>query len=209
MNKIISIGQAAKLLGVHVQTLRNWEKSGKLKPDSISPGGTRRYNSDTIMRISGKELPQIEKDDRVTIAYARVSSQDQKEDLKRQAQVLELYCAEHGYKYELITDLGSGMNYYKKGLTTLISRILDDGVKRLVLTHKDRLLRFGAELIFSICEAKGVEVVIINRGEEKASFEEDLAKDVQEIVTVFSARLYGSRSGKNRKIIEKLQESVK
>jgi len=209
MNKIISIGQAAKLLGVHVQTLRNWEKSGKLKPDSISPGGTRRYNSDTIMRISGKELPQIEKDDRVTIAYARVSSQDQKEALKRQAQVLELYCAEHGYKYELITVLGSGMNYYKKGLTTLISRILDDGVKRLVLTHKDRLLRFGAELIFSICEAKGVEVVIINRGEEKASFEEDLAKDVLEIITVFSARLYGSRSGKNRKIIEKLQESVK
>ena len=209
MNKIISIGQAAKLLGVHVQTLRNWEKSGKLKPDSISPGGTRRYNSDTILRISGKELPQIEKDDRVTIAYARVSSQDQKEDLKRQAQVLELYCAEHGYKYELITDLGSGMNYYKKGLTTLISSILDDGVKRLVLTHKDRLLRFGAELIFSICEAKGVEVVIINRGEEKASFEEDLAKDVLEIITVFSARLYGSRSGKNRKIIEKLQESVK
>jgi predicted site-specific integrase-resolvase len=209
MNKIISIGQAAKLLGVHVQTLRNWEKSGKLKPDSISPGGTRRYNSDTIMRISGKELPQIEKDDRVTIAYARVSSQDQKEELKRQAQVLELYCAEHGYKYELITDLGSGMNYYKKGLTALISRILDDGVKRLVLTHKDRLLRFGAELIFSICEAKGVEVVIINRGEEEASFEEDLAKDVLEIITVFSARLYGSRSGKNRKIIEKLQESVK
>ena len=209
MNKIISIGQAAKLLGVHVQTLRNWEKSGKLKPDSISPGGTRRYNSDTIMRISGKELPQIEKDDRLTIAYARVSSQDQKEDLKRQAQVLELYCAEHGYRYELITDLGSGMNYYKKGLTSLINRILGDGVKRLVLTHKDRLLRFGAELIFSICEAKGVEVVIINKGEDQASFEEDLAKDVLEIITVFSARLYGSRSGKNRKIIEKLQESVK
>ena len=209
MNKIISIGQAAKMLGVHVQTLRNWEKSGKLKPDSISPGGTRRYNSDTIMRISGRELIQIEKDDRVTIAYARVSSQDQKEDLKRQAQVLELYCAEHGYRYELITDLGSGMNYYKKGLTSLINRILGDGVKRLVLTHKDRLLRFGAELIFSICEAKGVEVVIINSGEDKASFEEDLAKDVLEIITVFSARLYGSRSGKNRKIIEKLQESVK
>ena len=209
MNKIISIGQSAKMLGVHVQTLRNWEKSGKLKPDSISPGGTRRYNSDTIMRISGRELIQIEKDDRVTIAYARVSSQDQKEDLKRQAQVLELYCAEHGYRYELITDLGSGMNYYKKGLTSLINRILGDGVKRLVLTHKDRLLRFGAELIFSICEAKGVEVVIINKGEDKASFEEDLAKDVLEIITVFSARLYGSRSGKNRKIIEKLQESVK
>ena len=150
MSKIISIGQAAKLLGVHVQTLRNWERTGKLKPDSISPGGTRRYNQDKILQITGKELPEIEKDERITIAYARVSSHDQKADLQRQAQVLELYCAEHGYKYELITDLGSGMNYYKKGLTTLIHKILENNVRRLILTHKDRLLRFGAELIFSI-----------------------------------------------------------
>lgn len=88
------------------------------------------------------------------------------------------------------------MNYYKKGLTSLISKVLNGEVKRLVLTHKDRLLRFVAELIFSICEVKGVEVVIINSGEEKSSFEEDLAKDVLEIITVFSARLYGSRSKK-------------
>lgn len=208
MSKIISIGQAAKLLGVHVQTLRNWERTGKLKPDSISPGGTRRYNQDKILQITGKELPEIEKDERITIAYARVSSHDQKADLQRQAQVLELYCAEHGYKYELITDLGSGMNYYKKGLTTLIHKILENNVRRLILTHKDRLLRFGAELIFSICEAKGVEVVILNKGEEKASFEEDLAKDVLEIITVFSARLYGSRSRKINRIIEQLRDNI-
>jgi predicted site-specific integrase-resolvase len=208
MSKIISIGQAAKLLGVHVQTLRNWEKSGKLKPDSISPGGTRRYNQEKILQLTGKELPNIEKDERITIAYARVSSHDQKADLQRQAQVLELYCAEHGYKYELITDLGSGMNYYKKGLTALINKILENNVRRLILTHKDRLLRFGAELIFSICEAKEVEVVILNKGEEKASFEEDLAKDVLEIITVFSARLYGSRSRKNKQIIEKIRDNI-
>ena len=208
MSKIISIGQAAKLLGVHVQTLRNWERTGKLKPDSISPGGTRRYNQDKILQITGKELPEIEKDERITIAYARVSSHDQKADLQRQVQVLELYCAEHGYKYELITDLGSGMNYYKKGLTTLIQKILENNVRRLILTHKDRLLRFGAELIFSICETKGVEVVILNKGEEKASFEEDLAKDVLEIITVFSARLYGSRSRKNKRIIEQLRDNI-
>jgi predicted site-specific integrase-resolvase len=208
MSKIISIGQAAKLLGVHVQTLRNWERTGKLKPDSISPGGTRRYNQDKILQITGKELPEIEKDERITIAYARVSSHDQKANLQRQAQVLELYCAEHGYKYELITDLGSGMNYYKKGLTTLIHKILENNVRRLILTNKDRLLRFGAELIFSICEAKGVEVVILNKGEEKASFEEDLAKDVLEIITVFSARLYGSRSRKNKRIIEQLRDNI-
>ena len=207
MNKIIPIGQAAKILGVHVQTLRNWEKSGKLKPDSISPGGTRRYSLEHILSLSGKTLP-VQTDNRYTVAYARVSSPDQKEDLKRQSQVLELYCAEHGYEYELITDLGSGINYYKKGLTSLINKILNNEVKRLVLTHKDRLLRFGAELIFSICEAKGVEVVIINRGEDKPSFEEDLAKDVLEIITVFSARLYGSRSKKKRKLLEKLKEAA-
>jgi len=74
-----------------------------------------------------------------------------------------------------------------------------------VLTHKDRLLRFGSELIFSLCEQFGTEVVIINRTED-ASFEEDLAKDVLEIITVFSARLYGSRSHKNKKVVEELRE---
>ena len=77
-----------------------------------------------------------------------------------------------------------------------------------MITHKDRLLRFGVELIFSVCEIKGVEVVIVNKGEE-ASFEEDLAKDVLEIITVFSARLYGSRSKKNQKLINGMKKAVK
>ncbi|MGN1392557.1 MAG: IS607 family transposase [Succinivibrionaceae bacterium] len=208
MNKIISIGQAAKILGVHVQTLRNWERAGRLVPDSVSPGGTRRYNLDKIVSISGKEIP-IKADNRYTIAYARVCSHEQKEEMDRQVQVLELYCSEHGYKFELIKDFGSGINYYKKGLSTLINKIINDEVRRLVITHKDRLLRFGSELVFSICEAKGVELVIINNGDEPSSFEEDLVKDVFEIITVFSARLYGSRSKKNKKLIDNLQNCVK
>ncbi len=100
------------------------------------------------------------------------------------------------------------MNYYKKGLTKLIDLILDNQVQRLVLTHKDRLLRFGAELIFSICEAKNGEVIIINQGDEAPSFEEELVKDVLEIITVFSARLYGSRSKKNKKLISDLEKVV-
>ncbi|EJB35706.1 inosine-5'-monophosphate dehydrogenase [Helicobacter pylori NQ4044] len=108
----------------------------------------------------------------------------------------------------MIQDLGSGMNYYKKGLTKLLNLILDNQVKRLVLTHKDRLLRFGAELVFSICEAKEVEVVIINKGDENVRFEEELAKDVLEIITVFSARLYGSRSKKNKKLLDEMQEVI-
>ncbi len=123
-------------------------------------------------------------------------------------QVLELYCSKLGFDYEVITDLGSGMNYYKKGLTKLLNLILRGQVKRLVLTHKDRLLRFGAELVFSICEAKEVEVILINKGDENVRFEEELVKDVLEIITVFSARLYGSRSKKNKKLLEQMQAVV-
>ena len=141
------------------------------------------------------------------MAYARVSSHDQKDDLERQKQVLELYCARQGWTFEVIADLGSGMNYQKKGLKKLLEAIIDGQIGRLVITHKDRLLRFGAELVFAICEAKNVEVVILNQG-ENPTFEEDLAKDVLEIITVFSARLYGSRSGKTQKLLDDVKKVV-
>ena len=206
MDKIIPIGQAAKLLGVSIQTMRNWDKKGLLKPDDYTRGGERRYKLESLKNINKNIV--YNNDNLKTIAYARVSSHDQKEDLVRQVQVLELYCAKAGFDYEVIQDLGSGVNYYKKGLTRLLNMILDGKVKRLVLTHKDRLLRFGAELVFAICEAKNVEVVIINKGDENVSFEEELAKDVLEIITVFSARLYGSRSKKNKKLLESMQEVI-
>ena len=121
--------------------------------------------------------------------------------------MLELYCAKPGWTFEIISDLGSGLNYHKKGLTRLLDAIIDNQIKRLVITHQDRLLRFGVELVLAICEAKGVEVLILNRGED-TRFEEDLAKDVLEIITVFSARLYGSRSHKNQKLIEGVKKVV-
>ena len=172
-------------------------------PDERTPGGQRRYDLSRL-RPSFFHRPDTEK---TTIAYARVSSHDQKEDLERQKQVLELYCAAQGWTFEVVSDLGSGMNYHKKGLTQLLKKILDGEVGRLVITHKDRLLRFGAELVFAICEAREVEVVILNKGED-TSFEEDLAKDVLEIITVFSARLYGSRSRKNAKLLKDIKAAV-
>ncbi len=99
------------------------------------------------------------------------------------------------------------MNYRKRGLRNLLERIVAGDVDRLVLTHQDRLLRFGAELVFAICEMKDIGVVIINKGEEP-TFEEKLAQDVLEIVTVFSARLYGSRNHKNKTMLEKLKGAV-
>jgi putative resolvase len=145
--------------------------------------------------------------DRLTVAYARVSSHDQKEDLQQQIQMLEMFCSSKGWTFSTLKDLGSGMNYNKRGLKQLLEQIMNGEIGRLVLTHKDRLLRFGAELIFSLCAVKNVEVVIINQGDEP-SFEEELAKDVLEIITVFSARLYGSRSQKNKQLMANLQKAV-
>lgn len=204
MNRFYSISKAATELGVSISTLRRWESEGKLVPQRTK-GNQRRYSAEQIMGLVRKVTP---KPDRITLAYARVSSADQKKDLERQKTVLEMYCAVQGWNFELISDLGSGMNYRKKGLQSLLQKLLNGKIERLVITHKDRLLRFGAELIFSVCEMKGVEVVIVNKGEE-ASFEEDLAKDVLEIITVFSARLYGSRSKKNQKLINGMKKAVK
>lgn len=202
MDKLYRVGQAAKLLGVSTSTLRRWEREKKLIPCRTK--GKHRLYLLTDLKLSNHHQTTSE---RKTIAYARVSSHDQKNDLERQNKVLELYCASNGWTFEIISDLGSGMNYHKKGLKKLLSTILDGNIGRLVITHKDRLLRFGAELVFALCEAQSVEVIIINQGAE-SSFEEELAKDVLEIITVFSARLYGSRSRKNQKLLDGIKEVV-
>jgi len=204
MRKLVGIGEASKALGVTPLTLRRWDESGRLKPDMITRGGKRRYD---LARLQPELYRKPDAGSRKTVAYARVSSHDQKPDLERQAQVLQAYCAAQGWSHEIITDLGSGMNYRKKGLKRLLDDIVEDRVGRLVITHKDRLLRFGAELVFAICEARGVEVVILNSGED-TTFEEDLAKDVLEIITVFSARLYGARSRKNARMIEEIRAAA-
>lgn len=196
----VTISRAAKILGVSTVTLRRWEAVGKITSERTATGH-RRY--DLSMLHGGKKFPDAVVTQK-TMGYARVSSHDQRDDLSRQVQMLEMFCVARGWTYEIISDLGSGMNYKKRGLKRLLDAIDKREINRLVLTHKDRLLRFGAELIFSLCEARRVEVVVMNQGDE-ATFEEELAQDVLEIITVFSARLYGSRSQKNRKLIADLK----
>jgi putative resolvase len=203
MSKLVGVAEAAKFLGVSKSTLRRWEREGKLLPDERTPGGQRRYDLARLRPNAFHAGSNV----RTTIAYARVSSHDQKPDLERQVRMLEMFCSANGWSFEIISDLGSGMDYHKRGLRNLLERIVAGDVDRLVLTHKDRLLRFGAELVFAICEIKDIEVVIVNKGEEP-TFEEELAQDVLEIITVFSARLYGSRSHKNKKMLERLKGAV-
>ena len=207
---MISIGEASKILGVTPKTIRIWESQGKIKAER-TPNGHRRYNRDEIVRLSSFN-GKIRKDDELakkrTIAYARVSSHDQKEDLKQQVQLLETFCAANGWTSTIIQDLGSGLNYDKQGLKNLIKEICAGNVDRLVLTHKDRLLRFGSEIVFSLCENYGTEVVILNKGETPATFEEELVSDVLEMITVFSARLYGAQSHKNKIVMKKLKDAA-
>ncbi len=197
--RLVKIGEAAALLGVSVVTLRKWEASGELVPARKTAGGTRFYAVTDLMELGDADAP--------TVCYARVSSHDQKADLERQHAMLEAYCAAKGWRSEVIKDLGGGMNYRKPGLNKLLEMILRKQMKRLVITHKDRLLRFGSELVFALCAHQQIEIIIIHKGEQP-TFEEELAKDVLEIITVFSARLYGSRSKKNRELIEAMKKAA-
>ena len=191
--RLVKIGEAARLIGSTPEQLRKWESTGELLPARKTRGGTRYYAVAELLGLSNEDAP--------TIGYARVSSRDQKADLERQKAALEAFCAAKGWRFEIISDLGSGMNYRKKGLQRLLEMILRRRVQRLVLTHKDRLLRFGSDLVLAICEQQGVEVVVINQGEEM-SFEHELARDVLEIITVFSVRLYGARSHKTKRLLD-------
>jgi predicted site-specific integrase-resolvase len=197
--RLVKIGEAARLMGTSVDNLRKWEKSGELLPARKTQGGTRYYDAARLLGLGDSEA--------ATVGYVRVSSHDQKADLARQQEVLEAYCAAKGWRCEIVKDLGSGMNCHKAGLLKLVEMILNRRMKRLVITHQDRLLRFGAELVFALCELQGIEIVIIHQG-GRPGFEEELAQDVLEIITVLSARLYGSRSKKHRKLLQDLQVSA-
>ena len=184
---LISIGEAARSYGVSVPTMRRWDRDGKLKPHARTFGNHRRYK----VNVTEKRK----------VGYARVSSHDQKKDLSTQAQFLRQFSD------VVLEDLGSGLNCKKPRLRKLILMLLNKEVSELHLTHKDRLIRFGHELIFQLCKWSGASVVIHNES-EIVTFEEELCKDVITLMTVFTARLYGKRSHENRRKAKLIQEAA-
>lgn len=196
----VGIGRAASELGVSRDTLRRWEAAGKITVDR-TPSGHRRYDLAQLREL----LPHKKNSERVTLAYARVSHPAQKKELKEQVNQLQSFCTNYGWDFEIIQDLGSGVNYQKSGLRRLIQRICDGDVERLVMTNRDRLLRFGVDLVFALCENFQTEVIIMNINSLE-DFEDDIAEDILEIITVFSARLYGAHNDKNQKIVDKLMD---
>lgn len=127
--------------------------------------------------------------------------------MKRQVETVSNYCAAKGYSFKIIEDLGSGLNYNKKGLKELIHQIQSGKVERIVVNYRDRLIRFGYEIIEQICEFHKVKIEVINFTEDK-TYEQELVEDILSIITVFSSSLYGSRSHKQKKILTLVKEML-
>lgn len=194
----VSIGKIASVFSISIVTLRRWDHSGSLRPIFRTKGGHRRYSIKKVAKHLGIRTPKKPNQLNLDILYSRVSSSDQRDDLDRQEEVLKTFIGkQRSTNYVSIRDLGSGMNYKKKGLIKLLKLIVSGTVRKIYVTHKDRLLRFGFPLIDMVAQHFGTKIKILNSTEEE-SFEITLAKDVLQLLTVFSARLHGKRSHKNR-----------
>ncbi len=200
--KYYSIGQFAKLISKTTQTLRNWDRYGTLKPHHITESGYRYYSQEQLNHFLG--LKQEKQLNKKIIAYCRVSSQKQKGDLLRQVDNVKTYMYSKGYQFEVITDIGSGIDYNKKGLNQLLDMVANSEVDKIVILYKDRLIKFGYELIENLCTKFGTTIEIIDNTEKTE--QQELVEDMIQIITVFSCRLKGKRSNKAKKMIKELIE---
>ena len=190
MEKLYTIRDACKILQIHPTTLRMWDRDGRIKCVRMQ-NNFRRVPEREINRILGIQ------GDRSSYIYARVSSGGQKEDLEGQVNRLRSVSPESG----VFSDVRSGMRFNRKAFMDLLELIEKDKVSTVYITHKDRLARFGFDLVEQICMIHGTEIVEVG-GEEIFSANEELTNDLISIITSFSARLYGLRSHKMKNILE-------
>ena len=201
--RILTIGEFSKAIGKSQGTLRNWERSGKLIPHHKTDGGTRYYTEEQVNEYFNYN-PDSKVSSKKIIGYCRVSTRKQRDDLARQIDSVRTYCIAKGYQFEIIEDIGSGINYDKNGLKKLIKMVTSNEVDKIVILYKDRLVRFGFELIENICSDFNVEIEIIDNTPK--TDEQELVEDMIQIVTVFSCRLQGKRASRARKIISEMNE---
>jgi putative resolvase len=180
--------QFGQLIGRSVNTLQKWDRKGILKAHR-SPTNRRYYTHDQYLTYRGLLAQEGGK----VIVYARVSRAGQKPDLANQVAALRDYCAQREYQPdEWIEEIGSGLNYERKHFNRLMEQIELGQVRRLIIAHKDRLVRFGFEWFAAFCVRHGTELLVVNG--DTLSPEQELVQDLLSIVHVFSARLYGLRS---------------
>ncbi len=189
--------QAAEFLGVHQRTLYLWEKKGLIEAIR-TPGNKRLYNVNKFLEDNKckenicNNLDDLDKEDKLNIAYIRVSSQNQKDDLERQKQLMV-----HKYpNHIIIEDIGSGLNLNKRGIRKIIHLAIEGKINELVVAHRDRLTRFGFELIEEIINKYSKGKIIILSEPEKLEPEEEIVKDIMSIMNVYVAKINGLRKYK-------------
>lgn len=192
---LMSIGKFSKEIGISINHLRLLHKTGELVPVKITKGGTRYYSDKQLNDYLG-----LNEKDKKVILYARVSTKQQKDDLENQIKNLKEYAYSKGYNFEIISDIGSGINYKKEGLKKLLEKINNSEISKIVVLYEDRLVRFGFELIKFLANINNIEIEIIDN--TTISKEEELTNDLIQIVTVFANKLYGSRSKKTKQLID-------
>ena len=185
MSKYYTPRQASAVLGVGVDTLRRWDREGKIKTLRTA-GQTRLYD---ISSVTGNTEEQQQK---TTVLYCRVSSPKQKEDLQRQVS----YMQERYPNCEVVKDVGSGINFKRKGLNALLERSLSGEQLTIVVACKDRIARFGYDLLERLFQRNGGRIVVLN--EVTLSPEQELTQDLLTILHVFSCRLCGIRKYKEK-----------
>lgn len=197
--KLVNMNVACEMLGVSKETLRNWDDSGKFKAIRTE-GNHRRYRLGDILDFLGIKRAKEEQSDTVAV-YCRVSTYSQKTtgDLERQkGRVLE-HCVKKGYKVEhILEEVRSGMNDNRPKLKTLFSLARERKIKKVVVEHKDRLTRFMFGIFEEFFSSFDVEIEVIAK-KRNASFEDELVEDIVALMTSFSAKIYGKRSGQRRK----------
>ncbi|AGL02918.1 IS607 family transposase [Desulfoscipio gibsoniae] len=206
MEKLLTSHQVAKLLNVWPETLRRWEKEGKLKP-LRTPGGHRRYKESQIKKLLGEDQG-INSTSKKCIIYARVSTAKQADagNLQRQKERLTTYAVEKGYQVTSIyTEIASGLNENRRELTKLLKEAHKGNIDIIIIEYKDRLARFGYKYLEQYFLSHKVAIEVIETNEEKSPREE-LVNDMIAIVTSFSARIYGKRGGR---VAKKLMETIR
>ena len=202
--KYYSSKDVTKILGVTAQTLRNWDKEGKLKPSYTKSNGYRYYSEDVILSYTQER--KTKKDINVVL-YARVSSKKQQDDLERQISNLKEYAKDKYENYDVISDIGSGINYEKPGLKKLIEMINKKQVDVIVVLYKDRLLRYGFELVEYFGKLNNVKIEVIDKIDKNQ--DQELVEDLVQIITVFSCKLQGKRKKKTKELLQKTIDEIK
>ena len=176
-----------------VKTLQRWDRDGILKANR-TPTDRRYYTYDQYLQFKGI---QTENDIRDTVIYARVSTRNQKDDLQNQVEFLKQFCNAKGIIVnQCVEDFGSGLNYNRKKWNRLLDEVMANKIKTIVISNKDRFIRFGYDWFEKFCEKFNTKIIIVNN--ETISPNEELVQDIISILHVFSCRLYGLRKYKNQ-----------